>query len=223
MTFPLVFSAASLGICFFSFILLRRYIRQRTGSKRILEEFEEEVNRLIAGIDESTDKNLTLLEDKSATIKALLETLDRRLATYARELERREKQEAALHVLNSGGARRSGTEGAYAPPPGRGLRSSLQVDASSPPPPPPPSPDASVEPSAADPAEASAEPAPGSPSPQPRFTRSANQVRTKAPLSEQARELRLFGFSPETIAVRLGVTVAEVNLALALSDRLPDR
>ncbi|MDR1249881.1 MAG: hypothetical protein LBK63_11320 [Treponema sp.] len=244
MTLPVIFSAASLLICVFGFIGLLRYIRLRTGARHILEEVEDEVNKLIAGINAITDRDITLLEDKSAAVKAMLETLDRRLAAYARELERREKQGAALDALASGpGAQTARTEGTYAAL-GRGIRSSLRVDAPEPLPSPsgstapfvpgafalpgPAEPSGPVEPSGAAPSapvEPSSpappgEPAPEGPSPQPQFTRSANPVRPRASLSEQAQELHRNGFSPETIAVRLGATVAEVNLALALA--LPD-
>jgi hypothetical protein len=224
MFLPVLFSATALLICVFAFIGLLRYIRLRTGAKHILEEVEDEVNRLIAGIDAVTDRDITLLEDKSAAIKAMLETLDRRSAAYARELERREKQEAALDALASGGGVRGArTEDAYIAL-GRGIRSSLRVDTPEPPPA-PPSPVPSAPPDSAEPsgpalsgAPPPVEPVPENPSPQPRFTHSANPVRPKASLSEQAQELHRNGFSPETIAVRLGVTVAEVNLALALAN-----
>jgi hypothetical protein len=226
MVLSVVFSAASLILCGFSFVYFLLLIRRRTGAKRILEEFEEEVNRLIAGIDAAADRNLTLLEDRSAAIKAMLETLDRRIAAYARELERREKQDAALDALSPGnGGKRSRpasdptrgalVEGAYAAL-GRGLRSSLRID--------------SPEPLAGADQGVPAEPpvpigsgvpvGPGVEAPRPRFARSAAPVKPKTPLAEQARELYRNGFSPETIAVRLGSTQAEINLALALSDSL---
>ncbi|MDR3122882.1 MAG: hypothetical protein LBU16_03775 [Treponema sp.] len=223
MSLPVIFSAASLLLCGFSFVYLLGYLRRRTGARRILEDFEEEVNKLIAGIDAAADRDITLLEDRSAAVKAMLETLDRRLAAYARELERREKQEAALDALapesgapgTSQGAPGSGarTESAYAAL-GRGLRSSLRVNPPEPSDAPPP---AAEQPG---PAEASApvEPALEGPPSQPRFIRSANPVKAKVPLAEQAQELYRNGFSPETIAIRLGATLAEINLALALSD-----
>jgi hypothetical protein len=233
-----MFSAASLLLCGFSFVFFLGYLRRRTDPQRILEEYEDEINRLIAGIDAAADRNIILLEDRSAAIKAMLETLDRRIATYARELERREKQGAALDALASGNAQGNAqgkvqgarTEGAYAAlglASGRGIRSSLRVDTPEPSvfpsgslspgsvEPGPAGPSGSVGPSS--PAGPPVEPAPEGPSPQPQFTRSAHPVRPRVPLSEQAQELYRNGFSPETIAARLGATVAEVNLALALA------
>jgi hypothetical protein len=220
VTLSLVFSAASLILCGFSFIYLLGYLRRRTGARRILEDFEEEVNKLIAGIDAAADRDITLLEDRSTALKAMLETLDRRIASYARELERREKQEAALEALSPEGGSKAAvsgaerTEGAYAAL-GRGLRSSLRIDPGAPPGP-AASPGSAAPPGpAAQPGPVEAEPEGAAP--EPRFIRSANPIKPKAPLAEQALELYRNGFSPETIAVRLGATLAEINLALALA------
>jgi hypothetical protein len=232
MTLSVIFSAASLIICGFSFIWLLSYLRRRTGAERILKDFEEEVDRLIAGIDLAAERNLTLLEDKAKSIKALLEILDRRIAAYARELDRRNIQETVLDGLarDSGSAdlRAKGVrrENAYAAlGRGRGLRSSLEVKLpeagvplpESPGPDIPEIPPATVTGSAAAP---SVPPVPETEAGQsPRFIRSSNPVKTKTPLTEQVLELSRNGFSAETIAVRLGVTIAEVDLALAMSER----
>jgi hypothetical protein len=214
MTLALIFSAASLLLCGFSFVYFQSYLRRRTGARRILEDFEEEVNKLVAGIDAAADRGITLLEDRTTAIKAMLETLDRRMAAHARELDRREKQEAALDALAPGKGPKTATraEDAYAAL-GRGLRSSLRVN--SPEPPLAPQSGSEEQPDPVEPpkpAEAPAE------EPQPRFVRSANPVKPKIPLAEQARELYRNGFSPETIAIRLGATLAEIDLALALPE-----
>jgi DNA-binding NarL/FixJ family response regulator len=57
----------------------------------------------------------------------------------------------------------------------------------------------------------------------PRFIRSANPVKARTPLTEQVLELSRNGFSIDTIAARLGVTQAEVDLALAMSERPSSR
>jgi hypothetical protein len=228
MTLAIIFSAPILLICGFAFVYLQAYLRRRTGAERILEDFEEEVNKLIAGIDAAADRDITLLEDKAKSIKSLLETLDRRIAAYARELDRRNTGESALNALGDDApgipqkpAARTGarTEGAYAAL-GRGLRSSLRVN--------PPEPESAAAdtsftgggaPGPAAPAMAEVDPAQDGQPSGPRFIRSANPVKARTPLTEQVLELSRNGFSPETIAARLGVTLAEVDLALAMPER----
>ncbi|MFP3040182.1 hypothetical protein LQZ19_00005 [Treponema primitia] len=224
MTLSLIFSAAALIICGFSFIYLLSYLRRRTGAERILKDFEEEVDRLIAGIDLAAERNLTLLEDKSKSLKILLDTLDRRITAYARELDRRNTQESALSALTGESPKPRSAEGAYAAlGRARGLRSSLEVIL--------PEPDTQPETPGQEPAAMPAlDPSGGLFDPAvpeaetgksagPRFIRSPNQVKPKAPLTEQVLELSRNGFSAETIAARLGVTIAEVDLALAMSER----
>jgi hypothetical protein len=198
MTLSVILSAASLLVCGFTFIYLQAYLRRRTGAERILSDFEEEVNRIIAGIDAAADRDITLLEDKAKSIRALLETLDRRIAAYARELDRRNTEESALNALGRepGSDKGVRTEGAYAAL-GRGLRSSIKVNPEEPP----------------------RQTPPEGQSAQPRFIRSANPVNAGTPLPEQVLELSRNGLSPDTIAAHLGVTLAEVDLALAMSAR----
>jgi hypothetical protein len=241
MALSVVLSAASLIICGFSFIYFQGYLRRRTGAERLLADFEEEVNKIIAGIDAATDRDITLLEDKAKSIKALLETLDKRLAVYAREVDRHSAQDAALTAL--GGAEPSiagkpaprgvRTEEAYTAL-GRGLKSLRVYPAAPPVPPgpalgtpfaaeeepPPVTPADSPDPPSGESAEIN--PAEGA-FPQPRFVRSANPVKSRTPLTERALELSRNGFSPDTIAARLGVTIAEVDLALAISERKKTR
>jgi hypothetical protein len=234
MTLSVIFSAASLIICGFSFIWLLGYLRRRTGAERILRDFEEEVDRLIAGIDLAAERNLTLLEDKAKSIKALLETLDRRIAAYARELDRRNTQETVLDALTreSGSADPRAndvrTEDAYAAlGRGRGLRSSLEVKlpevgAPLPGSPGPDIPVVSPAPVTGPAAAPSVLPVPETEAEagqSPRVIRSPNPVKAKTPLTERVLELSRNGFSAETIAARLGVTIAEVDLALAMSER----
>jgi len=55
----------------------------------------------------------------------------------------------------------------------------------------------------------------------PRFTISAKPVEPKpAPFSERVLELHRAGFSEDLIAKRLGTTIGEVDLAIALSGRM---
>ncbi|GHV78217.1 hypothetical protein AGMMS49944_00080 [Spirochaetia bacterium] len=205
MTLAVIFSAASLLICGFTFIYLQAYLRRRTGAERILADFEEEVNKIITGIDAATDRDITLLEDKAKATKALLETLDRRIAAYARELDRRNTQESARKALDGDTSRN--TESAYAAL-GRGLRSTLRVNPS----------ETAADPTQTTPAMPEAAAMPDGQSAEPRFIRSANPVKTRMPLTEQVLELSRNGFSPDTIAARLGVTLAEVALALAMPE-----
>ncbi|GHV87999.1 hypothetical protein AGMMS50267_03590 [Spirochaetia bacterium] len=96
MTTALVFSTAGLIISGFSFLFLFRYLKRRTGQERILSEFRDEVDKLLRQIDEVTDRDLTLVEERIKTLRSLLEDTDRRIAVYAREVDRHRSQEEAF-------------------------------------------------------------------------------------------------------------------------------
>jgi hypothetical protein len=218
MTLTVIFSAASLLFCGFFFI----YIRRRTAAKRILAEFREEVDRLIAEIDAVTDRDALLVEDRIKTLRALLEDADRRIALYARELDRRRGEESAYAAL--GRKAKSAKSAAGPQEPGRKAArgaedSGAPVNLSG-------AIAAYNAESAAGSGNAESSPpgkpdAPDKSAPElPLFVRADRDIEpAPLPFAEQAAELSRSGLSPDLIAARLGSTVAEVNMAIALSRR----
>jgi hypothetical protein len=98
MVISFIFSAASLIISGCFFVFFRKYVGRRTGPGR-LEAEREEADKLIAEIDAITDRDITLVEARIKSLRALLEEADRRIAVYAKELDRRRSQEAAYIEL----------------------------------------------------------------------------------------------------------------------------
>jgi hypothetical protein len=175
---------------------MRSYLKRHTGAD-LLRKWQDEAGRLIAEIDAATDRDSALVEDRIKTLRALLEDVDRRIAVYVREAGRQKNQEAAYAEL---GRRRPSAVSPAAP-----------AAASFPPTPPPPPP-----------APAEGEPPPGKAgnAELPRILHSPHPVEPKPPsFSEQVAALAEAGFSPELIASRLGVPLAEVELAAALFRR----
>ena len=162
MTGSLVISIGCLLFCVFAFLYMLRLIKKRTSFDGILEDVREEVNRLLQRIDEITDKDISLIEDREKGLRSLLEETDRRLAAMNRELARRENAEEAYRKLG---------------------RFPI-IEKEKPPPP---------------------EPAlPGG---------------EKPSQEDQLKELVRSGFSPQIIASRLGISISEAELAVALQER----
>jgi hypothetical protein len=218
------FSAAvSLVLWAGAFLYLRFYVSRRTNAKRILSEFSEEVGKLVSDIDATTDRDLQLVEDRMKALRALLDETDKRVATMRREIDRRVSEERAYSELG----RRSRTMPLFAeaetPLVSRAdsaeqARPRPAVQASSP--------------AAASNGSVAPLPGAGSSLPPPsageateaRFIRAQLQVAPKEqPFAEKVAELHRAGFSPELIANRLGKTVGEVDLAIALSSKLEER
>ncbi len=194
MNISLLFSIASLILWAFSFVYVRSLIIRQTSKERILAEFRDEVDRLIADIDAATDRDIALIEDRVKSLKSLLEDTDKRILAYKKEIHRRTVEEQAYAELG----RKQGRS-VIKPEPVQDAPLFEQEKA------------ATVAGSSAEPVE--------NPS-QPRFVRAETEIKPKAPsFSEQVLELYLAGFSPELIASKLKVTVAEVDLAINVSGK----
>ncbi|GHV05114.1 hypothetical protein FACS189485_11620 [Spirochaetia bacterium] len=207
MTLSVIFSGASLVLCGFFFIYFTLYIKRRTERANILGDYQDEVNKLIADIDSATDRDLILVEDRINALKKLLEDVDKRLAVLTREEDRRRSSEAVYTHL------------------GRQMKLTVQEPASeavsreslsegsvlS---------DRAAERSAADGAGAAPVAALTE---QEAATLTASVIpekqETRASFTERAAELSRAGFAPDLIAARLGVSISEVKLAIAVSRR----
>jgi hypothetical protein len=171
MFWPYFFSLASLVFCFFSFLYLRAYIRRSLRQEESLEAARDEVNRIIFRIEEVTDKDISLIEDKEKTLKALLEEADKHIKIYTKELE---KDRTAQKTYQELGRNRPPV---FSPPREEGQ----------------------------------AHPPAGQ----------MDEKAAPANMNEQIRNLALAGFSPPVIASRLGISISEVELAMALLERKP--
>jgi hypothetical protein len=202
MLLPLLFSAAGIILWGFAFLYIRSYLKRHTGSE-LLRKWQDEAGRLISEIDAATDRDSALVEDRIKTLRTLLEDVDRRVAVYVREAGRQKNQEAAYAEL---GRRRPSASPAL-----------------------PPAGEIPVAPKPPDAGEASSSPAPPGmtmpaeralPPELPRIIHPPQPVEPKPPsFSEQVAKLVGAGFSPELIASRLGVTIGEAELAVALFQR----
>jgi hypothetical protein len=204
VTTAVIFSGAALLLCAFSFVYFHLSIRRRTSRRALLTDYRDEVDRLIAEIDHATDRDTRLVEERIAALKKILEEADRRVALMSRELENRR---SASELYTALGTRRP-LPPQSAPPP---RPASLPPDQS---PEAPPGRPAEQSPAAAP--EQSPELPPEKPVP-------AGPAPLDPPLAQRALELSRQGFAAEFIAARLDLSLAEVELALAVSRHAPRR
>jgi hypothetical protein len=102
MTISLVISIISLSLCTAGFFFLRWYISRRTAASQLLEEYRDEVYRLISLIDAATDRDSTLVEERIKTLRKLMDDTDKRISVYMRELQRSRNSEAIYKNLGRG-------------------------------------------------------------------------------------------------------------------------
>ncbi|MDR1220862.1 MAG: hypothetical protein LBK73_14830 [Treponema sp.] len=204
-----IISIISLGLCALFFIYCNAYIRRRTGQERILAEFKEEVSKLIAEIDVATDRDATLIEDRIKTIKALLDDVDKRIVLYDQGMAKRRASEEAYAELgrkrlveariNAQGQTVQNGGGA-APVHDMSVRSLLKEEQ-----------------------RAGGGVANGDEGGEKDAGETPPAVHSAAmeqkPILEQIAELSKAGFSPNLIANRLGMSISEVEIAIAIAEQ----
>ena len=92
--------ALAILLWFLAFLYLKAFVRRRTNPDYILEILKEEIRQLEADIDEKTEQDLQLLEEKISSLREICAEAERRIAVYNRELEKQSKETSTLAALN---------------------------------------------------------------------------------------------------------------------------
>ena len=92
--------AIALLLWFLAFLYLKGFVRRRTSPDYILELLQEEVHQLEADIDEKTEQDLQLLEEKIQALREICSEAERRIALYNRELEKHKIEAQALSDIS---------------------------------------------------------------------------------------------------------------------------
>ena len=92
--------ALSLLLWFLAFLYLKTFVRRRTSPDYILDLLHEDIRQLEAVIDEKTEQELQLLEEKIRSLRDICIEAERRIAVLNRELEKRDKETKAMAALS---------------------------------------------------------------------------------------------------------------------------
>ena len=80
------------SVCFF-FIMKKRF-----SHDRILRDVEKELDLLYKDLQREIDNSLTIVEDRTAALKNLIASADKRILLAASEIEKREKPSPAVYT-----------------------------------------------------------------------------------------------------------------------------
>ena len=80
------------------YLVLKKKIETRTDSSAILAEIRDEIDRIIVELNQTTERNISLIEDRLAALSDQLGQADKRIALLRRE---RDKNEASTQVYAS--------------------------------------------------------------------------------------------------------------------------
>ena len=72
------------------YLLLKKKIARTLSSASVLREVREEVNRILVELNQTTHRNVTLLEDRIAALGEMLGRADKKIALARREAEKQE-------------------------------------------------------------------------------------------------------------------------------------
>lgn len=81
------------------YLLLRRRIDRSTQIPAQLEQVREEVGRMVVQLNQTTDRNVSLLEDRIRQLTELLAKADRKIGLLRREGEKHEVSQSVYNHL----------------------------------------------------------------------------------------------------------------------------
>ena len=244
MTGIIVSIVIDLGGLVLIWFLLRARIAKALEIDGLLAEARKEARLLTIEINETTDRNITLVEDSLTSLRELLAEADRRMGVVRREAGRRQVEGEVYSRLGrrapvgptipsdedegpGGEMPRSEGPGGASPVPlvfgGRRAErndSATRGEAGSRGEAQPRF-EAAVPPPASAPVPnptAAPTPTPTAPPRRPEISHSAASVIPPRSLRERAIELYRSGFSADIIAARLGATVSEIELLVSLEE-----
>jgi hypothetical protein len=86
----ILYSALLIAGYFVVYLILKSRLKILVDPKTVLDSIRDEVDRIIAELNSTTDRNITLLEDKVQALSALLEQADKKISILRREIEKHE-------------------------------------------------------------------------------------------------------------------------------------
>ena len=185
----LITLVVDLGGIVLVYLLLRDRLRRAASSEARVAEIREEVSRLLVELNQATDRNVALMEDRIGVLNEALSTADKKIGLLRRETEKHDVGSRIYSRLAEGRPPR--------PPEAEEARESAAV---------PPAP-------ATPPPVAEPVPVAGPPLAVELSGRAAGDVHQRVMMLFRA------GFSPSLIASRVGAPVGEVELIISLEQR----
>ncbi|MBP7264053.1 MAG: hypothetical protein KBB32_07750 [Spirochaetia bacterium] len=200
--------AVFVALCLVMVAWTRATVRRYLNADEALASARKEISALIIELDGTTDRNVTLVEDRLGQLKDALKEADKRISLLAREApssparEPSRSQGTAPRIVQTSrpeqrAPERKADDAAQVP-------ESRQVEAYR---------------------KASREGPQAGAAPDVPFIRFASKaLPVDVPFPEKVASLRRKGFSAELIASELGAPLAEVEIAIAMEDarRLPE-
>ena len=89
------------------YLLLQQRVRRATSSESRISEIRDEVSRLLVELNQATDRNIALMEDKIAVLNEAISTADKKIGLLRRETEKHDVGSQIYTRLAEGRPRRA--------------------------------------------------------------------------------------------------------------------
>jgi hypothetical protein len=192
--------------------LIRAKVRRYLELENLLAGVRDEARALVLELNETADRNVSLVEDRMVVLRDLLGDVDRRIGVERRELEARDAEREVYAKLS----RRRPIVPSSDRPPGHEQAPQVQQ---------PVSPGVAAGTAEAPitlnlgSSEVPSAPSHGEPRSALDIVVAENSVIPPKSRREEAFELYRRGFSADLIAARIGATVAEIELLIEIEER----
>ena len=193
----LIMLVVDLGGLLLVYVLLRDRVRRATTANAQIEEIRDEMSRLVVDLNQTTDRNIALIEDRIASLNELLSAADKKIGLLSREIEKHDMGNRMYSRL--AGGRPSRAAGAAAPRAAGPVGEPIVVPAET----------RGAAERAASVAEVAADGKPPL----------SVELSERPDLHQRVMMLHRAGFAPPLIASRVGVPLGEVELIISLERR----
>jgi hypothetical protein len=200
------------------YLLLRDRVRRAASSESRIAEIRDEVSRLLVELNQATDRNIALMEDKIAVLNEAISTADKKIGLLRRETEKHDVGSQIYSRLAEGrppwapviSPLQTGTVRAERPAPESAEYRGEEVR----------QPDASAPQLAVELSQRGQPRGDGMDSAPRHPAETAGQQRgSAADVRQRVMLLWRAGFSPSLIASRVGAPLGEVELIISLEQR----
>jgi DNA-binding NarL/FixJ family response regulator len=100
MTQIIVSLLLNIVFCTIVYLVLKRKFEREMNPDAVLRQIRGEVNELIVELNQTTERNVSLIEERIAELNRCVEESDKRLSLLKRESERNERSQEVYSHLN---------------------------------------------------------------------------------------------------------------------------
>ena len=101
--FALFLSSFAFLLSLFSFFFFKFYLKRRTSKERFFSEMQDEANGIVKRINEITDRDISLIKERENDLRTLLKETEKRITVYNKELEKTKEADIVYEQLRSQG------------------------------------------------------------------------------------------------------------------------